>query len=315
MLTQTLERRTVVAMTRKCDFLVFDADNHLYETIDAFTKFLPDRYRNVVGIFMNQILHGRPMTIFGDGTQTRAFCYIGDVAPIMAEALEVPAARNGIFNIGADVPCSLNDLAHAVAAAMDVRADVIHLPPRHEVRHAHSAHEKIRAVFGARPQTSLQDGLATMAAKKVYSGEEWLSADLCVRLHRIMARARAMEERMIKMSKSGEAYFWIGGPGEEVANERLPGRDLLVREHIPRPDLEAPRLDQLPHQRVPLRSRAQVVLEHDRLPVEQEGPVGGVRLETLDEIVQHVHEPDVQRRPTGSEDWGDDGARPAAAVA
>ena len=40
-----------------------------------------DRYRNVVGIFMNQILRGRPMTIFGDGTQTRAFSYIDDVAP------------------------------------------------------------------------------------------------------------------------------------------------------------------------------------------------------------------------------------------
>jgi UDP-glucose 4-epimerase len=82
----------------------------------------------------------------------------------MAEALDVPAARNETFNIGADAPCSLNDLAHTVAAAMSVPANVIHLPPRHEVRHAHSAHEKIRAVFGARPQTSLQDGLATMAA-------------------------------------------------------------------------------------------------------------------------------------------------------
>ena len=48
-----------------------------------------DRYRNVVGIFMNQILQGRPMTIFGDGTQTRAFSYIDDVAPVMAEAIDV----------------------------------------------------------------------------------------------------------------------------------------------------------------------------------------------------------------------------------
>ena len=48
-----------------------------------------DRYRNVVGIFMNQILQGRPMTIFGDGTQTRAFSYIDDVAPVIAEAIEL----------------------------------------------------------------------------------------------------------------------------------------------------------------------------------------------------------------------------------
>ncbi len=45
-----------------------------------------DKYRNVVGIFMNQILQGKPMTVFGDGTQTRAFSYIGDVAPVIAES-------------------------------------------------------------------------------------------------------------------------------------------------------------------------------------------------------------------------------------
>ena len=123
-----------------------------------------DRYRNVIGIFMNQILQGQPLTIFGDGTQTRAFSYVADVAPLMAEAIEVPAARNEIFNIGADRPYSLNEVAPAVAAAMGVRADVVHLPPRLEVQHAYSAHDKIRAVFGTRTQTCLEDGLEQMAA-------------------------------------------------------------------------------------------------------------------------------------------------------
>jgi UDP-glucose 4-epimerase len=123
-----------------------------------------DRYRNVVGIFMNQILNGAPMTIFGDGTQTRAFSYIADVAPLMAEAIDVRAARNDVFNIGADRPYSLNDLAPAVAAAMGVTADIVHLPPRCEVEHAYSAHHKIRGVFGERAETRLEDGLEQMAA-------------------------------------------------------------------------------------------------------------------------------------------------------
>jgi UDP-glucose 4-epimerase len=123
-----------------------------------------DRYRNVIGIFMNQILRGEPMTIFGDGTQTRAFSYIADVAPLMAEAIDVPAARNEVFNIGADRPYSLNDLAPAVATAMGVTADVVHLPPRCEVHHAYSAHDKIRGIFGERVETRLQDGLEQMAA-------------------------------------------------------------------------------------------------------------------------------------------------------
>jgi len=122
-----------------------------------------DRYRNVVGIFMNQILQGLPMTIFGDGTQTRAFSYIDDVAPMMAEAIEVPAAWNQTFNVGADQPYSLLELAKAVSAAMGRPPRVTHLEARREVRHAHSTHDKARRVFGPRPQTSLEQGLARMA--------------------------------------------------------------------------------------------------------------------------------------------------------
>jgi 2-oxoisovalerate dehydrogenase E1 component alpha subunit len=59
------------------------------------------------------------------------------------------------------------------------------------------------------------NGVATLPAL-VSSGAESLPAERCVEILRIMVRARAMEERMIKMSKSGEGYFWIGGPGEEA---------------------------------------------------------------------------------------------------
>jgi 2-oxoisovalerate dehydrogenase E1 component alpha subunit len=52
----------------------------------------------------------------------------------------------------------------------------------------------------------------------VYSGEQSLPADRCLQILRLMVRARVMEERMIKMSKSGMGYFWIGGPGEEAFN-------------------------------------------------------------------------------------------------
>ena len=48
--------------------------------------------------------------------------------------------------------------------------------------------------------------------------ERIISGDRCLEIHRLMALGRAMEERMIKMSKSGQGYFWIGGPGEEAFN-------------------------------------------------------------------------------------------------
>ena len=62
-----------------------------------------DRYRNVVGIFMNQLLRGEPMTIFGDGTQERAFTHIDDVAPIIAHRAETPSGTESDFQRGADI--------------------------------------------------------------------------------------------------------------------------------------------------------------------------------------------------------------------
>jgi 2-oxoisovalerate dehydrogenase E1 component alpha subunit len=64
-------------------------------------------------------------------------------------------------------------------------------------------------------------GEVALLSPEVYSGAESLPADRCLQIYRIMVRSRAMEERMIKMSKSGQGYFWIGGPGEEAFNACL----------------------------------------------------------------------------------------------
>lgn len=63
------------------DYIIFRPHNVYGERQN-----IGDKYRNVIGIFMNQILTGQPMTIFGNGEQTRAFSYIDDVAPIIAKA-------------------------------------------------------------------------------------------------------------------------------------------------------------------------------------------------------------------------------------
>ena len=58
-------------------------------------------------------------------------------------------------------------------------------------------------------------GELALLAPEVASGAESLPAERCLEIHRLMVRTRVMEERMIKMSKSGQGFFWIGGPGEE----------------------------------------------------------------------------------------------------
>jgi UDP-glucose 4-epimerase len=123
-----------------------------------------DRYRNVVGIFMNQLLRGEPMTIFGDGSQMRAFTHIDDIAPIIAESVTTPGARNQIFNVGADAPHTVNQLAETVAAALRKKPDIVHLDPRREVKIAFSDHSKAEAVFGRHGKTSLQAGVEKMSS-------------------------------------------------------------------------------------------------------------------------------------------------------
>ena len=141
------------------DYIVFRPHNVYGERQN-----IGDRYRNVVGIFMNQALRTEPMTIFGDGTQQRAFTHIDDVAPIIASSVEVPAGRNHVFNVGADTPHTVNELANVVAQTMKVPLNIAHLDPRNEVKIAFSDHSKAERVFGARKKTSLQEGVAAMAA-------------------------------------------------------------------------------------------------------------------------------------------------------
>jgi UDP-glucose 4-epimerase len=122
-----------------------------------------DRYRNVIGIFMQQVLTGKPMTVFGDGLQTRAFSHVNDVAPLIARAPLVPAAYNQTFNIGADSPHTVLELAKVVAEAFGVEAAVEHLPPRKEVMHAFSDHSRMKTVFSPQPSVALRDGIQRMA--------------------------------------------------------------------------------------------------------------------------------------------------------
>jgi UDP-glucose 4-epimerase len=145
-----------------------------------------DRYRNVIGIFMNQILQGQPMTVFGDGQQTRAFSYIDDVAPIIAASIARPAAYNQVFNVGADKPYSVMELARVVAEKMGVKPDVKHLEARNEVVNAYSSHKKVQQYFGDLVQNvPLDEGVGRMAvwAKKTGARQGKSFAGIEVRKH------------------------------------------------------------------------------------------------------------------------------------
>ncbi|MBC8017784.1 MAG: NAD-dependent epimerase/dehydratase family protein [Verrucomicrobia bacterium] len=124
---------------------------------------LGDSYRNVVGIFMNQIMQGQPVTIFGDGSQTRAFSHYSDLVPLIARSISTTEAYNNVFNIGADQTCTILELLETVASEMGVKPEVLHLEARNEVRHAASDHSRLRKYFQSPDPLPLADGIARMA--------------------------------------------------------------------------------------------------------------------------------------------------------
>lgn len=127
---------------------------------------LGDKYRNVVGIFMNQLMQGLPLTIFGDGEQSRAFSYISDVAPHIARSVLVKEAYNQIFNIGAEKPFTVNELASTIKAVFKSGSQVRHVESRNEVMHAYSDHRKVLRTFNIKENelVSLKEGIEKMAA-------------------------------------------------------------------------------------------------------------------------------------------------------
>ncbi len=156
-----------VEMDLKAAKEMFGLDYVIFRPHNVYGEYqnIGDRYRNVIGIFMNQILKGKPLTVFGDGSQTRAFSYISDVAPYIARAPLVEAAINQIINIGGDQEYSVLELTHAVAEVMHEKPDIRHLTERNEVVHARADHTKAKEIFGINDDrfVNLLDGLTKTA--------------------------------------------------------------------------------------------------------------------------------------------------------
>src|SRR6266478_2422836 len=147
------------------DYVVFRPHNVYGERQN-----LGDKYRNVIGIFMNRLMQGESLPIFGDGEQRRAFTYIKDIAPAIAVSPLEPAARNQLFNIGSDQHYSVNELALEVIAAMDIAGRLEHREARNEVKLAFSDHSKFQRVFPHAPSTTLSQGLRHRARWAKASG-------------------------------------------------------------------------------------------------------------------------------------------------
>ena len=124
-----------------------------------------DRYRNVIGIWIRKALTEEPLTIFGDGTQTRAF---SDIKFYMKPFEQLMTNHDGeIFNIGADKYFTINeacDLVIDVAKEFGIQATKVHLEKRNEVHTAYCDHTKAHKLLSFNDQTNLRDTVKEMFA-------------------------------------------------------------------------------------------------------------------------------------------------------
>jgi UDP-glucose 4-epimerase len=120
-----------------------------------------DRYRNVLGIWMYQKLNDQPMTIFGDGSQTRAFSFIDDSIQPLWRAAIYPEASKQIINLGGIEEITIKDASDILLDVVG-GGDVIHLEKRHEVHLAIPTYQKSIDILGFEYKTKLKDGLSIM---------------------------------------------------------------------------------------------------------------------------------------------------------
>jgi UDP-glucose 4-epimerase len=120
-----------------------------------------DKYRNVLGIWMYQHLNGEPMTIFGDGEQTRAFSYIDDSLEPLWNAAILPQASKEIINLGGIEEYSINE-ANKILREVIGNSEVIYKEGRHEVKHSIPTWQKSVDILGFEHKTSLKEGLTNM---------------------------------------------------------------------------------------------------------------------------------------------------------
>lgn len=123
-------------------------------------------YSGVISIFADFASQGRPITVFGDGEQTRDFFYIGDLTKLLLQALEQPAPEQGAINVGLNRTTSLNQLLSALNEVLGSLPPVTYQAPRQgDIRHSRANNQRLLERFTLETPTPLGEGLAKLLGR------------------------------------------------------------------------------------------------------------------------------------------------------
>ncbi|MGW0771609.1 NAD-dependent epimerase/dehydratase family protein [Streptomyces sp. NPDC002676] len=118
-------------------------------------------YAAVVPAFIDAALRGRPLTVFGDGHQTRDFTYVGTVARVLADAVLRKVTCASPVNLAFGTRVSILELAHHLAKALELAVEIRHEAPRRgDVRDSQADDGMLRSLFTGLEAVPLERGLA-----------------------------------------------------------------------------------------------------------------------------------------------------------
>lgn len=123
-------------------------------------------YSGVISIFCERALGGLPITVFGDGEQTRDFLYVGDLVQLMIQALELAQVEEGAVNVGLNQATSLNQVLQALEQVVGGLPAISHGPARSgDIRHSRADNSRLLARFDFPTPTPFVEGLARLLGK------------------------------------------------------------------------------------------------------------------------------------------------------
>ncbi|MDJ0312301.1 NAD-dependent epimerase/dehydratase family protein [Arthrobacter sp. H35-D1] len=137
------------------------------------------RYGMVVPRLIKQALAGEPLTVFGDGLQTRCFSYVADVVPAMTKIAEKPQAYGDVFNLGGSYEISILSLAQRIIELLDSTSEIIFVPYEEayaegyeDMRRRVPNNGKAHAFVGFDPQTTLDEIIINVADDQRRAAQE-----------------------------------------------------------------------------------------------------------------------------------------------
>ena len=120
-------------------------------------------YSGVISIFAERIEKGMPITVFGDGEQTRDFFYVGDLVKLLVQALNQPETAEGAINVGLNQATSLNQLLAELSAVVGRSPEVTYATPRSgDIRHSRANNQRLLSRFTLDEPTPLRVGLTRL---------------------------------------------------------------------------------------------------------------------------------------------------------